>query len=94
MERLMRFDDFKAIYRDALKELADPEKQLLHPSASIPRVLEWQKKITPYVFNGTGEDMSIYDKPGSWGHYHHYKLMMDGSDNFFRAKTETINNMK
>ena len=94
MERLMRFDDFKAIYRDALKELADPARQLFHPDASIPRVLDWQEKISPYVFNGTGEDISIYDKPGSWGHYGHYRLMTDGSDNFFRVKTETINNMK
>ena len=94
MERLMKFDDFKAIYRDALKELADPANSLFHMDASVPRIKAWQNRISPYRSNDTGEDMSIYDEPASWGNCHFYRLMDTGSNNFFHVKTETINNMQ
>ena len=38
MERLMRFEDFRKIYRDALKELVDPSQDLFHIDASVPRI--------------------------------------------------------
>ena len=94
MERLMKFDDFKAIYRDALKELVDPANALFHEDASVPRIKAWQNAISPYISNDTGEDMSIYDAPASWGNCYFYRLMETGSNNFFRVKTETINNMQ
>ena len=94
MERMMRFDDFKQIYRDALKELVDPANNLFHMDASVPRIKAWQEKISPYISNDTGEDMSIYDKPASWGNQSRYRLMDTGSNNFFKVKTETINKMK
>ena len=94
MERLMRFEEFRNIYRDALKELADPANSLFHMDASVPRIKAWQNRISPYISNDTGEDMSIYDEPASWGNCHFYRLMDTGSNNFFRVKTETINNMQ
>jgi hypothetical protein len=62
--------------------------------ASVPRIKAWQEKISPYISNDTGEDMSIYDKPASWGNQSRYRLMDTGSNNFFKVKTETINKMK
>ena len=94
MERLMRFDDFKQIYRDALKELADPTKDLFHMDASVQRILEWTDRIMPYVPNDTGEDMSIYDSPANWGNHGEYRLMDNGNDNWFRVKTDVINKLK
>ncbi len=94
MERLMRFGDFKEMYRNALQELVDPANSLFHMDASVPRILDWQKKIDPYVINDTEEDMVIEDRPADWGNHGEYRLMDTGSDNFFRVKTETINNMK
>ena len=94
MERLMKFDDFKQIYKNALLELVDPSKGLFHMDASVPRILAWQDKIRPYVSNDTEEDMSIYDEPAYWGNHSEYNLTSTGSDNFFRVKTETINNMQ
>lgn len=94
MERLMKFDDFKAIYRDALKELVDPANSLFHENTSVPRIKAWQKAISPYISNDTDEDMSIYDAPASWGNCHFYRLMETGNNNFFRVKTETINSMQ
>ena len=93
MERLMKFDDFKEMYRNALKELADPSKDLFHMDASVPRIKAWQSKISPYVSNDTDEDMEIYDQPAGWSNHGEYRLMDTGSNNFFRAKTETIDRM-
>ena len=93
MERLMKFNNFKEMYRDALKELADPSKGLFHMDASVPRIEAWQAKISPYIANDTGEDMEIYDQPAVWGTHGEYRLMNTGSNNFFRVKTETINRM-
>ena len=94
MQRLMKFDDFKQMYKDALDELVDPANALFHIDASVPRIKDWQQKISPYVSNDTGEDMSIYDEPAYWGNCSFYRLMDTGPNNFFRVKTETINNMK
>jgi spore coat protein CotH len=94
MERMMKFNDFKQIYKDALKELADPANDLFHMNASVPRIKAWQEKISPYVSNDTGEDMWIEDKPAGWGNHGEYRLMDTGSNNFFKVKTETINKMR
>jgi spore coat protein CotH len=94
MERLMKFDDFRTMYKNALMELADPANGLLDMDASVARVKEWQNKISPYISNDTGEDMSIYDKPANWGNHGEYRLMDKGSNNFFKVKTETIRKMK
>lgn len=94
MERLMRFDEFKQIYKNALKELVAEENDLFHVNASIPRINAWQNSIRNYVSNDTGEDMSIYDAAAYWGNNQDYKLMTKGSKNFFQAKTDTVNSMR
>lgn len=94
MERLMKIDEFKAIYRDALKEIAARENNLFHKDASMARIKAWQDRISPYVGNDTGEDMKIEDKPASWGNHGEYRIMTDGPDNFFEVKTSVINGMK
>ena len=94
MERLMQFDEFRTIYRNALKELVAEENALFHVDASIERIKAWQDKIRDHVFNETGEDMSIYDDAASWGDNQDYLLMTKGEKNFFEVKTATINAMQ
>lgn len=94
MDRLMKYADFRKMYSDALKTLADPTKDLFHMDASVPRILNWQSQISGFIENDTEEDMVIKDHPASWGNHHEYRLMDRGSDNFFRVKTEAINAMK
>ena len=91
MERLMKFSDFKQMYKNALQELVDPTKDLFDMLSSVARIKLWQQNIAPYISNDTGEDMLIEDKPAYWGNKHDYRLMDTGSNNFFRVKTETIN---
>jgi len=94
MERLMKFDDFKEMYRKALQEITDPANGLFDMNSSIDRIHAWQQKISPYVSNDTGEDMEIADRPAYWGNHHEYRLTDTGSNNFFRVKTETVSRMK
>ncbi len=93
MERLMKFEDFREIYRNALKELVDPANGLFDMNSSVARIKAWQNLISPYVKNDTGEDMEISDRPAGWGNHGEYRLMDTGSDNFFRVKAESVNNM-
>ena len=94
MERLMKFDDFRKMYKDALRELVAEENALFHVDASIARIQAWQSKIREYVSNDTGEDMSISDAAASWGNNQNYKLLSKGGRNFFEVKAATVNAMK
>ena len=94
MERLMKFEDFRQIYRNALKELVAAENGLFHVDASIARIKAWQDKISPYVWNDTEEDMYIYDEAAYWGNNQNYKLLTKGGNNFFEVKAQTVNDMR
>ena len=94
MKRLMKSDEFRQIYKNALQELVDPANGLFHVDASIARIKAWQEKIAPYVSNDTGEDMVIYDEAAYWGNLQNYKLLTKGKNNFFEVKAETVSKMK
>ena len=93
IERMMKFEEFRNIYRDELKRLVDPANGLMDYSSATKRILDWQSKIRNYISNDTGEDMYIEDRPASWGHIGDYHLM-SSDNNYFIVKAETINNMK
>lgn len=93
MERLMQFNEFKAIYKSALRELVDPENSLMDVDSSMERIRAWQSAIEPYVSNDTGEDMRIYDEAASWGNLQNYKLLDKGFNNYFEVKAQTIEAM-
>ena len=93
IKRMMKFEEFRNIYRDELKRLVDPANGLMDYSSATKRILDWQSKIRNYISNDTGEDMYIEDRPASWGHIGDYHLM-SSDNNYFIVKAETINNMK
>lgn len=94
MKRMMKFEEFRNIYRDELKRLVDPVYGLMDPATATARVIEWQNKVRQYVANDTGEDMEIKDKAADWGNWGDYKLTTRGEKNYFDAKAATINSMK
>ena len=93
IERLMRFEEFRNIYRDELKRLVNPVNGLMDATSATNRILNWQSKIINYVSNDTGEDMVIEDRPASWGAIGDYKLT-GSSNNYFTVKAQTINKLK
>jgi len=91
IKKILAFDDYAKIYKDALLELADPSKELLYYESSISRINGWYGRIRDYVSNDTGEDMKIEDVPVSWSTTPHYRLIKTGDDvNFFKVKCASI----
>lgn len=90
ISRILRFNDFKQKYITYLKELIDAPNALMDRSSSQARIRSWQQRIEPYVNNDTGEDTAIEDKPASWGNHSEYRLLKNGSDNFFTVKAASI----
>lgn len=88
--RILRFNDFKQKYITYLKELIDAPNALMDRTSSQARIRSWQQRIEPYVNNDTGEDTAIEDKPASWGNHSEYRLLKNGSDNFFTIKAASI----
>lgn len=94
MEKMLKINKFRQMYKEALMELVDPANDLLYVDASIERITGWQNSIGKYVENDTGEDMKIEDKPAGWSNRQGYRLLKKGSNNFFMAKEESIKEME
>ena len=83
---------YKELYISYLKELVDASAGYFHYDASVARIRNWHNKIKDYVSNDTGEDMSIYDQPASWGNHGEYRLLENSSNNFFKVKAQSYRN--
>ena len=89
--RILRYNDFKAIYVAYLKELVKSGNGLMDRPSSQARIRGWQSRIEGFIDNDTGEDTHIEDKPASWGNHSEYNLLKNNSDNFFTVKAASIN---
>lgn len=95
IQRLMKYDDFREIYRVELMRLVTPGNGLMEYDTAVARINEWHSQIRDYVHNDTGSGMEIKDRPASWGNHHEYRLLdPDPEVNFFKVKAETIRKMK
>lgn len=89
--RLLKFDDFKAIYVSHLKFMVAAGNAMMDRQTAQARIRYWQRQVEPFVNNDTGEDTAIEDKPASWGNHGEYNLLKNNNDNFFNAKASAIN---
>lgn len=94
IRRILAFDEFRSKYIAYLKELVDDNNDLMHYNDSRARIQAWHDMIRPYISNDTGEDMEIRDEPAYWGNHGEYRMLEDGQNNFFRIKTNVINNLR
>lgn len=98
MTKILAIPQYQTLYKSYLKELVNPNNDLFATDRSIARIKVWQKNISGFVPNDTGEDMSIEDKPASWGNQPNYRLTTgdnkggnnDKPANFFSTKTASI----
>lgn len=93
MTKLLQNSEWKVSYRDYLRQLCLPGGYSSYEEASS-RIMGWQDMIRQYTSNDTGEDMTISDRPASWGNHGEYRLLTDGSDNFFKVKAAAVSAMK
>lgn len=85
--KILSYPEWKAKYIGYLKELCAGDFSY---AASLARIRAWQALVAPYVSNDTGEDMVIEDRPASWGNHPEYRLLQDGTNNFFRVKASVV----
>lgn len=88
--KLLGKPEWKAYYIACLKELCAGD---FGAEASATRIKAWQNQIAPYVSNDTGEDMVIQDLPASWSNRPNYRILEQGSNNFFTVKARVINSL-
>ncbi|MBR5822466.1 MAG: CotH kinase family protein [Alistipes sp.] len=91
--KLLEFDDLRAIYVEALKELCSEQNDLMHYTRAIPRIKQWHRMIEKYLPNDTGENCEIVDTPGRDSNPE-YRILDESPDvNFFRLKADVISAM-
>mgnify|MGYP003293197745 CR=1 FL=1 len=89
--KLLQYDDYRAIYIEALNDLCNPANDLFYYEASIRRIKVWHELMSSYVMNDTGEDCEIKDRPAKWGNNYDYRILDASSpNNFFRVKAASI----
>ena len=89
--KILKFEDYRKIYVEALNELCDPANGLFYDEASISRINGWHAMIRNYVDNDTEEDCEIKDRPAGWGNIYDYRILDPNSSmNFFKVKAQSI----
>ncbi|MGN0202088.1 MAG: CotH kinase family protein [Candidatus Cryptobacteroides sp.] len=89
--KILQIDEYREYYKATLTELCSGSEELFTPEAAASRIRKWHGMISPYIDNDTGEDTAIKDCPAPWGNHGEYRLLEQGTNNFFEAKTTSIN---
>ncbi|GEP50141.1 hypothetical protein FNO01nite_08130 [Flavobacterium noncentrifugens] len=95
--KILTIPEYQILYKNAIKELINPNNNYFSATKSMARIRVWHEKINLYVANDTGEDMVIEDKPASWGNQPNYRLLSgnnqagnNGPANFFSSRAANI----
>ena len=87
--KILQNAEWKRLYKQYLNELCSGNG-LCSPGTAMERIKEMQAAVNEYVANDTGEDMSISDKPASWGNHPEYRLLTPGKNNYFEVKAGVV----
>lgn len=97
MYKVLSIPEFMTKYKAYIKELVSSENNYFANKASLDRINKWHAMISPYITNDTGEDMTIIDRPASWGNCSFYRLKSgndrggaSGDANFFTTKIASV----
>ena len=89
--RILKYDEFKAIYVRYLKDLVKSGNALMDRVSSQARIRGWYERISPFITNDTNWEMSIQDTPASFSYHSEYNLLQNDENNFFTVKAGSIN---
>lgn len=93
MVKVLKNPEWKALYRQYLRELCADDGPMGYAAASA-RIRSWEGNIRSWVDNDTGEDTRIQDRTASWSSEPRYRLLEDGDNNYFRTKAASVEAMK
>ncbi len=88
--KILTIPEYKTQYVKYLNDLVDKKYDLFYSTYSQQRILNWQGKISAFITNDTGEDMTLSDRPASWGNQTRYRLLSNDQNNFFTQKASSI----
>jgi hypothetical protein len=96
--KVLNIPEYEAKYKQYLRELANPENDLLHVDRSVPRINAWHNLImndlNSDIREGVGSmTYNAFDDRAAptWANQPNYKLLTgNDSTNFFRAKVASI----
>jgi len=95
--KILAIPEYQTLYKNYVKELTIFTNDYFAAGKSIPRIQAWQARISPFISNDTGEDMTISDNPAFWGNQPNYRLLSgnsqggsNGAANFFSSRIATI----
>ena len=89
VKRIISIPEYELLYKSYIKELANINNDYFHFDKSTIRIKNWHEMIKNYISNDTGEDMTIVDKPASWGNCGFYRLL-ETENNFFKIRGANI----
>jgi len=89
VKKIISIPEYEQLYINYIHELVSSENDFFNADKSISRIKNWQKMISPYISNDTGEDMSLIDQPASWGNCSFYRLL-ESNNNFFKIRSKNI----
>ena len=92
MTKILKNSTWRAKYKQYLQQLCREGGDFYYKN-SMARIRVWQNSIAPFVSNDTKEDMTIQDKPASWGNHAEYRIMEDNGNNFFKVKAAAVEKM-
>lgn len=92
MTKILKNSAWRAKYKQYLQQLCSEGGPCSY-KLSVARIRAWQQSIAPFVYNDTKEDVTIQDKPASWGNHPEYRIMEDSGDNFFKVKAAAVEKM-
>ncbi len=92
--RIIKFEDFRAIYVKYLLEAVDERYALMDREAAQARINAWYSRIAPYISNDTNWEMAIEDKTAAFSVHSEYNLLKNDENNFFNVKAATINALR
>lgn len=91
--KVLSIPEYRSRYISYLRQLADPANDYIDPVKSAARIKKWHALINDFVDNDTHQDTRIIDRPASWGITPGYRILEQGTNNFFTVKINTINSI-
>lgn len=95
--KILEFPEYQMIYKNHIRNLVNANNNLFDTEKSKMRIVQWQTMISPYIYNDTGEDMYLQDKPAYWGNCSFYRINSgnanggsNGEANFFSSRIASM----
>ncbi len=89
VKKIIDIPEYRQLYISYINELCNSSNDFFEYSKSALRINKWQGLIRNHIWNSTGEDMEIFDRPASWGNCAFYRLL-GTTNNYFIIRASNL----